>query len=55
MQYGAVTTAFFVFQDLLHYQGGIYKHESGVKVGGHAITVVGWGREEQSGRDYWIV
>ena len=59
MTYGAVSTAFFVYEDLLHYKGGVYKHEEGVRVGAHAITVVGWGRKYEADRtkyrDYWII
>ena len=51
-KYGAVTTAFFVYQDLSRYSGGVYEHTYGSKLGGHAITVIGWGVE--NGKEYWL-
>lgn len=53
MKYGALTTGFLVYEDLMHYKSGVYRHEKGSQVGGHAITVVGWGK--QGNTDYWIV
>jgi len=44
MKYGALTTGFLVYEDLMHYKSGVYRHEKGSYVGGHAITVVGWGK-----------
>jgi cathepsin B len=52
LRYGAVTTAFFVYEDFYHYTGGVYQHSWGSKLGGHAITVIGWGNE--NGKDYWL-
>jgi len=53
MKYGPVEAAMLVFEDFLHYKGGVYKHVSGMPLGGHAIKIVGWGNEE--GTNYWIV
>jgi cathepsin B len=36
------------------YIGGIYKHTTGKFLGGHAITIVGWGVGENN-TAYWTV
>jgi len=50
---GPVQTGFQVFEDFLHYKGGIYKYTDGIIMGGHAVRIVGWGREKEI--NYWIV
>jgi len=52
MTHGSVSTLITVFQDFLHYKGGVYKHLSGWEIGSHAIVVVGWGVE--NGEKYWL-
>ena len=32
---------------------GVYKHETGSSLGGHAIRILGWGVEEET--PYWLV
>lgn len=32
---------------------GVYQHESGGELGGHAIRILGWG--EDNGTPYWLV
>lgn len=32
---------------------GVYKHESGAALGGHAVKMIGWGTE--NGTPYWLV
>jgi len=32
---------------------GVYQHESGGELGGHAIRILGWG--EENGTPYWLV
>lgn len=51
---GPVEAAFMVYEDFLHYGGGIYKHGSGDFLGGHAIKCIGWGTDPDAG-DYWIM
>jgi len=51
-QYGSVTGAFTVYEDFLTYKSGVYSHQTGSALGGHAIKVIGWGTE--SGEDYWL-
>ncbi|KAJ6240271.1 hypothetical protein M0813_24268 [Anaeramoeba flamelloides] len=50
---GPVCGTMAVFQDFMSYTGGIYKHTTGELLGGHAITIVGWGEEE--GTKFWKV
>ena len=51
-QYGTVTSAFTVYEDFLTYKSGVYTHQSGSALGGHAIKTIGWGTED--GVDYWL-
>ena len=37
------------------YHGGIYKNETADKHTTHAVSIVGWGVEKESGDEYWIV
>jgi len=53
MTNGPVEAAFDVYQDFLTYKSGVYQHESGSLVGGHAVKIIGWGN--LSGEDYWLV
>jgi len=52
MTHGSVSAVFVVYEDFLTYQGGIYTHQSGEELGGHAIKTIGWGSE--NGVDYWL-
>lgn len=49
---GPVEGAFTVFSDFLTYKSGVYKHEAGDMMGGHAIRILGWGVE--NGVPYWL-
>lgn len=53
MENGPVQTGFEVYEDFLHYKGGIYKYTDGIILGGHAVKIVGWGKEGNV--NYWIV
>jgi len=52
---GPITAQFFVYEDFLTYQSGVYEHKAGHgrMLGGHAIKILGWGVE--NGTDYWLV
>ncbi len=49
---GPIEGAFDVYRDFLYYNGGVYYHKTGEMLGGHAIEVLGWGKE--AGLDYWL-
>jgi len=38
----------------MSYKTGIYVHTTGSRQGGHAIKVVGYGKDKASGLSYWI-
>jgi cathepsin B len=40
--------------DFLTYSSGVYYHQTGAAEGGHAIKLIGWGTDEESGLDYWL-
>jgi cathepsin B len=48
MQYGTVTAAFTVYEDFVNYKSGVYRYVSGKELGGHAVKIIGWGK------DHWI-
>ncbi|XP_067833348.1 cathepsin B-like [Heptranchias perlo] len=50
---GPVEAALVVYTDFLHYKAGVYQHEAGELIGGHAIKILGWG--EENGIPYWLV
>lgn len=51
---GPVETGFMVYSDFMNYKGGIYrKSGSASMLGGHAVKIIGWGRENET--EYWIV
>ena len=50
---GPVNTGFKVFEDFRNYESGIYKQTSDVLLGGHAVKIVGWGKEGD--QEYWVV
>ncbi len=52
---GTITASFDVYQDFLTYKSGVYAcPSSGQPLGGHAISIVGFGTST-SGVDYWLV
>ncbi|MFA6322065.1 MAG: C1 family peptidase [Candidatus Buchananbacteria bacterium] len=53
IQYGPVEVGMAVYQDFFNYSNGVYYHKFGVLVGGHAVTIVGFGKEDS--QDYWVV
>ena len=56
---GPVFAAFWVFPDFMAYQGGVYtlseEAKKKGKTGGHAVMMVGWGTDEATGMDYWLL
>ena len=54
VQHGPVETGFSVFDDFINYKSGIYRKSPNAKfLGGHAVKIVGWGKEDDT--EYWIV
>ncbi|MGZ3790322.1 MAG: C1 family peptidase, partial [Bacteriovorax sp.] len=51
LKYGPLLTTMVVYDDFLTYAGGIYKHVTGKKAGGHAISLVGFNDLER----YWVI
>ncbi|GBP91395.1 Cathepsin B [Eumeta japonica] len=50
---GPVEAAFTVYSDLLNYKTGVYVHNEGSALGGHAIKILGWGVENDN--KYWLI
>jgi len=51
---GPVETGFSVYDDFMSYKSGVYKKTASAKMlGGHAVKIVGWGKENDT--EYWIV
>ena len=48
---GPLIANMILYEDLQYYQRGIYKHVSGLKLGSHAITLVGWDDSKKA----WLV
>ncbi|XP_078585034.1 cathepsin B-like isoform X1 [Branchiostoma floridae x Branchiostoma japonicum] len=53
MTNGPVEAAFTVYADFPHYKSGVYQHESGAELGGHAVKMIGWGMEGST--PYWLI
>ena len=53
MTNGPVEADFTVFSDFPNYKSGVYQRHSLVPMGGHAVRILGWGKEK--GVDYWLV
>ena len=39
----------------MSYAGGVYKHQYGGVLGGHAIKITGWGVDSETGQKYWTI
>lgn len=46
-----IAVGFMVYEDFRNYTGGVYKYVQGEFLGGHAVLIVGYNREQ----GYWIV
>jgi len=53
MTHGPVEAAFTVYADFLTYKSGVYQYRSGQMLGGHAVKILGWGKDSDT--PYWIV
>ncbi|XP_044521966.1 dipeptidyl peptidase 1-like isoform X1 [Gracilinanus agilis] len=61
VQHGPMAVSFEVYNDFFHYRKGVY-HHTGLRdsfnpfeLTNHAVLLVGYGTDEKSGEDYWIV
>ena len=52
---GPVEASFDVYADFLSYKSGVYQATTDQALGGHAVKVVGWGVDPESGLKYWNV
>jgi len=52
--FGPIEAGFDVYSDFMSYQGGIYRRTSDSFMGGHAVKIIGWGKDTD-GSEYWIV
>ncbi len=48
---GPILANLILYEDLQYYKSGVYKHLTGNKLGGHAVSIVGWNDATES----WIV
>jgi len=55
MTNGPIEVSFTVYEDFLAYRAGVYYHVSGRSQGGHAVKMVGWGHDDESNMDYWLI
>jgi len=53
INYGPVEAAFTVYADFLSYKSGVYQHVSGAALGGHAVKLMGYGKEGDT--PYWLL
>lgn len=51
LQNGPLVASMTVYDDFMFYTGGVYRHVTGNRAGGHAVSIVGWNDEHQS----WVV
>jgi cathepsin B len=50
---GPMELSFTVYQDFMTYKKGIYKHVSGSQLGGHAVKLLGYGKDAETGQEYF--
>ena len=51
---GPIPYNVLVYEDLLSYKSGVYKHVSGKYIGVHTARLIGWGIDPEVGK-YWII
>jgi len=51
---GPISCGIDATDGFLKYTGGIYSEDTGKPSLDHEISVVGWGHDDVSGKDYWI-
>jgi len=51
---GPVQSSILAKRDLLNYKKGIYQNVDPAHWGGTGIEILGWGKDETSGLEFWI-
>jgi cathepsin B len=52
---GPVEASFAVFDDFYNYDSGVYVRKSWNFAGMHAVKMLGWGHDNATNLDYWIM
>lgn len=58
---GPIAVSFMVYNDFLHYKGGVYQHTgltskfNPFEITNHVVLVVGYGFDSELGQKYWLV
>ncbi|XP_078588019.1 dipeptidyl peptidase 1-like isoform X1 [Branchiostoma floridae x Branchiostoma japonicum] len=58
---GPMAVAFEVYSDFMHYKGGVYEHTglsdpfNPFEITNHAVLLVGYGRDPETGAKFWTV
>ena len=55
MTNGPVEAGFMVYMDFMYYKSGVYTRTSNQLLGGHAVKLVGFGKDSVTGKEFWIV
>jgi cathepsin B len=55
MNNGPIQTSMNIYEDFLTYASGVFVHTTGRSKGSHAVKLMGWGVDEETGLDYWLV
>jgi len=55
LQNGPVTAGIYAGDDLMSYSGGVYSSRKCHYMPNHAVTIVGYGTDRNSGKKYWKV
>ena len=53
MEHGTLSVSLTVYEDFEAYTSGVYQHTAGKALGGHAVTMLGWGVDAETGTPYW--
>lgn len=54
LENGPVEASFMVYEDFYAYKGGVYYYVYGKPRGAHAVKVLGWGVDGETGLEYWL-
>lgn len=54
MEKGTLSVSMTVYEDFEAYASGVYQHKTGKSLGGHAIKMIGWGVDAETGTPYWL-